>query len=1137
MNSGDTQARRLGRYRILGELGRGGMGVVLLGEDPTLARKVAIKMLPRELAENPEAYTRFEREARLLAALNHPNVATIHSLESIDGVPILTMEHIEGRTLAARLRVGPLPVEELLRVGTKVARAIEAAHERGVIHRDLKPGNVMLRDDGEVKVLDFGLAIEAPLNDPSAPNSNAVATSEFAATLAIETPATDRAAKLDHSAADAASVDALVDATQVDVTSASPGASGEISGTFGYMSPEQITGGPVDARSDLFGLGCVFFECATGARAFRGDTMMARARSTLSDAPSAASLPRAVPAPIREVILACLSKSPEGRPAHAQAVRKIFEDQLESFLFTLRAETLVSGISAPAESGTHNLPNQLSSFVGRAQELAAVSALVESHPLVTLTGAGGSGKTRLAIEVARTLLSRGWPGDVWWIELASLGQASLLEKTIMTVIGLKESTDRPARDTILEHLARKNALLLFDNCEHLLDATASLARALVQRCPGLRILVTSREALGLDGEVRHAVPPLSIEELAEGRSPEQLRESEAVRLFVERARLAQPSFELNEANLPAVVGICRRLDGLPLALELAASRVRALDPASLLARLDDRFRLLTGGSREKLPHQRTLLASIEWSHEQLSEPERALFRRLGVFAGSFTLESVEAVCVDDTLESWDVLDAMTSLLDKSMIEPAMAASYPNSGGSGVNSGDGSHSGSDAASNADSPAAASDSAVNAITSTRVPMAKLIAAPRYRMLETFRQYADAKLAEAGERAAQRERFARHWKEQIAGYVRRLSGPEGNAVLKRIDRELGNFREALTIALEEMNDSEVALRLAANMLGYWLRRAHWSEGKETMRRALSLPGAERPTQGRAVALNSFGVMMYYTGRYEEAVTYLVEAIELFEQQNMRIEAAGGHLNLGNAYAFLGRVEEGLRAQERVLALARELNHDWLVAAALVNICNAAEALGDIDRVETTAEEAVAHMTRTGDRGSLIMALYFRGAVAYRRGRFEDGVRIMSENLALALELGDRYQEAHQRIHRGMCLAALGRDREALEDYIAGLEIAHEYDDPNLLNTALESLAQRERVRGDLVTAARWLSLSDFIRKSRAVPERRSNAAGTAEARASLRAALGDAAYEKCVEAGAVETVEAVLARVRMERDAATA
>ena len=394
------------------------MGIVLLGEDPDLQRPVAIKTLPAGLAENLESYARFQQEARLLAALNHPNVATIYSLEVIDGVPMLTMERIVGETLASRLRTGALSTDETLRIGTKIARAIEAAHERGVIHRDLKPGNVMLREDGEVKVLDFGLAKALPVG-ARARIDTAPEARPSSALLRRLHPRLGAVDPEDH--------------TAITVVRSSPTPRSPLdtsrSGTIGYMSPEQILGLPIDERTDLFAFGSVLFECATGGRAFGGDTLSAVAEATVRDTPLLDRLPAALPRALHETIARCLAKEPGERPQSALIVRKTLEEELERSLFAQLSENLRREDLDSKRENPNNLPHALTSFIGRSQELRAVAALLAEHSLVTLTGAGGAGKTRLAIEVARAFGRNGAPGGVWLVELAPLTNPALLEKT------------------------------------------------------------------------------------------------------------------------------------------------------------------------------------------------------------------------------------------------------------------------------------------------------------------------------------------------------------------------------------------------------------------------------------------------------------------------------------------------------------------------------------------------------------------------------------------------------------------------------------------------------------------------------------------------------------------------------------
>jgi predicted ATPase/class 3 adenylate cyclase len=330
-------------------------------------------------------------------------------------------------------------------------------------------------------------------------------------------------------------------------------------------------------------------------------------------------------------------------------------------------------------SWPNNLPLRPSRFIGRFEESEAVNRFLDERSLLTLTGAGGSGKTRLALQVAADRIDR-YRDGVWLVELAPLEDAALVPQAMATVLGVRESPALPLRESLIEHLRPRQALLLLDHCEHLIEAAAAMARDLLRACPDVRILATSREALGIEEELLHLVPPLTLPPAADGvRGPEErlhdLLRSESVRLFVERATETAPGFQLTPENSPAVAEICRRLDGVALAIELAAARVRVLSPEQIAARLDDHLRLLTAGRRGAPPHQQTMRGAIEWSVNLLAEPERALMRRLAVFSGGWTLEMAEAVCADGEIEAWDVLDLLSSLVDKSLVvaEAARAA--------------------------------------------------------------------------------------------------------------------------------------------------------------------------------------------------------------------------------------------------------------------------------------------------------------------------------------------------------------------------------------------------------------------------------------------------------------------------------
>ncbi|MBD3161188.1 MAG: protein kinase, partial [Candidatus Eisenbacteria bacterium] len=603
---------RIGPYPILQELGRGGMGIVYLAQDPRLERTIAIKLLPRSLGKDPAAFSRFRNEAKMLAAINNPNIATIYSLESEADAPFLTMERILGRSLAERLHEGAADLDVALAVARQIAGALEAAHRNGIVHLDLKPGNVMVTDDGLVKVLDFGLAMALGI-DSSDPDE-------------IRTRAQAQEA---------------------------------IGGSPGYMSPEQIRGEAVDSRADLWAFGCILFELLSGVSPFPGRDWRARLRRTLEEDPDFDLLPAELPPRIRTLVRGCLTRDVAERIDSVTKIRRGIEEEI-----ALRA---VPRAEVPPEPERTNLPIPISAFIGRAEERAEVRRLLESSRFLTLTGVGGGGKTRLAVEVGRERIGQ-HPDGVWLVELAALGSPELVPAAVAQALGVKEEANRAPAEVLLEHCRARRLLLILDNCEHLVGAVADLAGRLLAACPGLQILATSREPIGIEGEVQLVLSSMRLPRPGVPATPEALDGIESVALFLARAKAAASSFALTSGNAESIAQICRRLDGIPLALELAAARVRSLPPEEIARRLDDRFRLLGSSRKPTLPHHQTLRALIDWSYDHLEEAEQVLFRRLALFAGGWSLEAAETICAGEGIEAWELLDLLSNLVDKSLVE-------------------------------------------------------------------------------------------------------------------------------------------------------------------------------------------------------------------------------------------------------------------------------------------------------------------------------------------------------------------------------------------------------------------------------------------------------------------------------------
>src|SRR6202047_2657886 len=607
---------KLGPYEIQSPLGAGGMGEVYRARDTRLDRSVAIKILSAAFSADCDRLDRFEQEARSASALNHPNIVTIYELGQDGSTHYIAMELVEGKTLRELLGSGPLPMRKAIEIAAQVAEGLTKAHEAGIAHRDLKPENVMISHDGLVKILDFGLA---KLGSPSGEGPEMCTT--------LHTPA------------------------------------GLVLGTVGYMSPEQASGDPLDFRSDQFSFGLVLYEMVTGKRAFQKrtapETLVAILREEAE--PIGVQNPD-TPAPLCWTIERCLAKEPDKRYVSTRdlarelaAIRDRFSEKLSKMV----------------ETRPTNLPVQRTGFVGREKEVAAAGELLlrQDVRLVTVTGPGGIGKTRLAVQVARGLVEH-FPGGTHFVSLSSITVPGLSASVIVQTLGIREAGGQSPLEILKENLQdsqRAPMLLLLDNFEHLVQAAPTVAELLATG-PNLRIMVTSRAALHVYGEHEFPVSPLALPDSRSVPSVQVLLQCPAVALFVQRAAAAKPDFELNRENASAVTEICARLDGLPLAIELAAARVKVLSPSSMLTRLSSRVQLLTGGSRDLPQRQQTLRAAIDWGYDLLSAAEQKLFRRLSVFAGGCNLESVEAVCDTNGELDLDLLDGMASMVDKSLVQ-------------------------------------------------------------------------------------------------------------------------------------------------------------------------------------------------------------------------------------------------------------------------------------------------------------------------------------------------------------------------------------------------------------------------------------------------------------------------------------
>ena len=620
------------------------------------------------------------------------------------------------------------------------------------------------------------------------------------------------------------------------------------------------------------------------------------------------------------------------------------------------------------------LPRPLSGFIGREREVEEVGRCLASSRLVTLTGFGGVGKTRLALRVAETAADD-FPDGAWFVDLAPLSDPDLVPQAVAGTLDVAESPGRPFLRAVIDHLRTRNLLLLIlDNCEHVLQASADLADALLRECPGLRILATSRQRLGVTGETERRVPPLALPDL--GRLPPPaaptgekdaafvLMDFEAVRLFVERARRVRPDLRLDDATLRTIADICVRLDGIPLAIELAAARMKVLGPEQFAERLSDRFHLLTGGDRAALPRQQTLRALIDWSYDLLPEEEKTLFRRLSVFAGGWTLEAAESVCAGgEGLDAWEVLDGLAGLVERSLV-----ITEPGAAGGGV-------------------------------------------LRYRLLETVRQYAAEKLRESsggggeGEEAAQlRGRHRDYFNSFCRTAFSELFRSEQRAWFDRLEVEHDNLRAALAWCLEGPGGAEAGLRLCISLQPYWSLRGHLTEGRAHVRAALARAAADDAVSGliRSGALVAAGNLATEQGDYAEARSLFEEALVVRRELGDVSGVSAALNNLGQIALDQGDYTAATSFLEQALAINRERDNPTWRAYNLGNLGVIAYRLGNYAAARAYSEESMAIHRERGNRLHEASDLNNLARVATAQGDEQGAWDYAERALAINRELG---------------------------------------------------------------------------------------------------------------------------------------
>jgi predicted ATPase/class 3 adenylate cyclase len=605
----------------------------------------------------------------------------------------------------------------------------------------------------------------------------------------------------------------------------------------------------------------------------------------------------------------------------------------------------------------NNLPRQLTVLIGRDECVAEVERLVEEHPLVTLVGTGGIGKTRVALQAGADLLDGSGDG-VWFVDLGVVSDPSLTAGAIATTLGVREQQDRPVLQTLLHYLKRKRLLLILDNCEHVIDEIARIADSILHGCPDVRLLATSRELLRIYGERVYRVPSLAVPREEQARVPEAAIDYGAIALFVERAVASDARFRLTAENAPVVADICRRLDGIALAIELAAARVKALAPSQLAQKLEERFRTLTGGSRTALPRQQTMRALIDWSHDLLSGKEQRLFRRLAIFAGGWTLETVTAVCVDaeatseDAIEGWEVLDILTSLVDKSLVQAELFGSET---------------------------------------------------RYRLLESTRSYAHGQLVKHGEFEA----IAHAHAAAFVAYAEQLEAVRDEmpdrAWLELAEPDLSNWRVALQWTLGWRADVELGLRLAGSLGSVW-RAFAVPEGWRWTHTALGLVDRSTPPAVVADLKRVDAFLNAALLRFEAARQSAEQALRTYRQTGDEKGIATARYLVGRALVALGRSAEAESTLQQALKALRKLKCHRLTGVTLGTLATAREHANDFASARAMYGEALAVFKEVhDDRDAAVVATHLSW-IEFNEGNLEAAISMLDEALSTFRHLNDR-------------------------------------------------------------------------------------------------------------------------------------
>jgi len=1011
----------LGNYRLVRLLGSGRFAEVYLAEQVYLNTLAAIKVLHAHLT--PETTGNFLREARQLSQLEHPHILRVLDFGLAQERPYLVMEYAPGGTLRQRHpRGSKVALQAILSYVTQVAAALQYAHDQGVVHGDLKPENLLLGKNEQVLLSDFGLALLVP-----APN-------------ALHVP--------------------------------------EMYGTLIYMAPEHLRGVP-SLQSDQYALAVIMYEWLSGQPPFQGAVAEVVSQHLFATPTLLREQDAQVPLAVERVVLKALSKDPKLRFVDvlslATALREASQPETSADPFQAHnPSTPVTDEKAATDSSVRfqNLPALLTPLIGREPQEQAIRALLlrPEVRLLTLTGTAGIGKTRLAEKVATDLLEV-FPQGVCLVQLAPISDADLVVPTIAQTLGLRDVEERSLFSSLKAFLRDKHLLLLLDNFEQVLPAAPGLVE-LLRACPSLKILLTSRAVLHVESEYEFAVPPLSLPDPLHLPAHVELLHYAAVALFVERAQMVKPTFILSEDNAAAIAQICIQLDGLPLALELAAARSKLLSPQALLGRLTHRLAVLTSGWHDAPTRQQTLRDTISWSYDLLSAQEQRCFRRLAIFVGGWTLEAAEAVCSRAASLSLPAMDLVASLLDKSLLQQ-------------------SDRGEDE-------------------------------PRLLMLETIREYALERLADSGELEATEETHARYYLTLAEQGDPELFGHQQHLWVERLTRDSENLRAAMQWLLARQHQ-ELLLRLAGSLGWFWYMCGRLSEGMLWLEHALGGAGQDKAVSARTRALcyEAFialhlGLIDLHTSRARECLTlarqqkdyrcfalaswslvhYLLArgdvlgAREQAEETMAFVWSPGSRdedwslacaLNaLGSVLLYQGDYAQTQDLFERATDLFKKVGDLWLYGEMHLRLADVYLAQGDERKGRTLLDESVAIHAQAHNSWATGWFLGLFGQIALRQGAIARARILLEAGLKRHQQLGD--QQGQALIYALLAQAAASEQDYLLSRTLAAqsLEIARTVHDSGALILCLEELADVVAGQGEPEWAARLWGAAEHYRQA---------------------------------------------------------